>query len=49
LDLLLQAAVDIVSTMFGDNLAQQLKSIPLSNDTVMVNIRSSSGWSNWQT
>ncbi|KAL4083746.1 hypothetical protein QTP88_029062 [Uroleucon formosanum] len=32
--LILPAAVDIVSTMFGDNLAQQLKSIPLSNDTV---------------
>jgi len=27
--LILPAAVDIVSTMFGDNLAQQLKFIPL--------------------
>lgn len=32
--LILPAAVDIVSTMFGDGFAQQLKSIPLSNDTV---------------
>lgn len=32
--LILSAAVDIVSTISGDNLAQQLKSIPLSNDTV---------------
>lgn len=32
--LILPAAVDIVSTMFRENLAKQLKSIPLSNDTV---------------
>jgi hypothetical protein len=36
--LILPAAVDIVSIMFGDNLAQQLKSIPLSNDTVLRRI-----------
>jgi hypothetical protein len=32
--LILPAAVDIVSIIYGDNLAQQIKSIPLSNDTV---------------
>jgi hypothetical protein len=32
--LILTAAVDIVSIMFGDNLTQQLKPIPLFNDTV---------------
>lgn len=33
-DLILPAAIDIVSTMFGDPMAQQLKAIPMSNDTV---------------
>lgn len=33
-DLILPAAMDIVETMFGDNFAKQLQSIPLSNDTV---------------
>ena len=32
--LILPAAIDIVSTMLGDFSAQQLKNIPLSNDTV---------------
>lgn len=32
--LILPAAIDIVSTMLGDSSAQQLKNIPLSNDTV---------------
>ncbi|GFT73897.1 zinc finger MYM-type protein 6 [Trichonephila clavipes] len=33
-DLILPAAIEIVETMFGDNLAKELQSIPLSNDTV---------------
>lgn len=33
-DLILPAAIEIVETMFGDNFAKQLHSIPLSNDTV---------------
>ncbi|XP_022180962.1 zinc finger BED domain-containing protein 5-like [Myzus persicae] len=46
--LILPAAVDIVSTMFGDNLAQQLKSIPLSNDTVSRRISDISEYLNEQ-
>lgn len=33
-DLILPAAIDMVSTLFGDSMAQQLKAIPMSNDTV---------------
>ncbi|KAK4871892.1 hypothetical protein RN001_016016 [Aquatica leii] len=33
-ELVLSAAIEIVQTMFGDNFAKQLQSIPLSNDTV---------------
>lgn len=33
-DLILPAAIDMVSTMFGESMAQQLKVIPMSNDTV---------------
>ncbi|GFT51954.1 SCAN domain-containing protein 3 [Trichonephila clavipes] len=32
--LILPAAIEIVETMFGDNFAKELQSIPLSNDTV---------------
>ncbi|GFX76814.1 zinc finger BED domain-containing protein 5 [Trichonephila clavipes] len=31
---ILSAAIEIVETMFGDNFAEEMKSIPLSNDTV---------------
>ncbi|GFU20761.1 zinc finger BED domain-containing protein 5 [Trichonephila clavipes] len=33
-ELILPAAIEIVETMFGDNFAKELQSIPLSNDTV---------------
>ncbi|GFX45676.1 SCAN domain-containing protein 3 [Trichonephila clavipes] len=33
-ELILRAAIEIVETMFGDNFAKELQSIPLSNDTV---------------
>ncbi|GFX56776.1 zinc finger BED domain-containing protein 5 [Trichonephila clavipes] len=33
-ELILPAAIEIVETMFGDNFAKTLQSIPLSNDTV---------------
>lgn len=33
-ELILPAAIKIVETMFGDNFAKKLESIPLSNDTV---------------
>ncbi|GFU53010.1 hypothetical protein TNCV_1142991 [Trichonephila clavipes] len=33
-ELILPAAIEIVKTMFGDNFAKELQSIPLSNDTV---------------
>ncbi|GFX15874.1 zinc finger BED domain-containing protein 5 [Trichonephila clavipes] len=33
-ELILPAAIQIVETMFGDNFAKKLQSIPLSNDTV---------------
>ncbi|GFV17529.1 SCAN domain-containing protein 3 [Trichonephila clavipes] len=33
-ELFLPAAIEIVETMFGDNFAKELQSIPLSNDTV---------------
>ncbi len=33
-DLILPAAIDMVSTMFGESMGQQLKAIPMSNDTV---------------
>lgn len=33
-ELILPAAIEIVETMFGENFAKKLKSIPLSNDTV---------------
>ncbi|GFS69289.1 hypothetical protein TNCV_4011071 [Trichonephila clavipes] len=33
-ELILPAATDIVETMFGDNFAKEMQSIPLSNDTV---------------
>ncbi|GFX36237.1 protein FAM200B [Trichonephila clavipes] len=33
-ELILPAAIEIVDTMFGDNFAKELQSIPLSNDTV---------------
>ncbi|GFS56370.1 protein FAM200B [Trichonephila clavipes] len=33
-ELILSAAIEIVETMFGDNFAKELQSIPLSNDTV---------------
>ncbi|GFW65219.1 SCAN domain-containing protein 3 [Trichonephila clavipes] len=33
-ELILPAAIKIVETMFGDNFAKELQSIPLSNDTV---------------
>ncbi|GFU02995.1 SCAN domain-containing protein 3 [Trichonephila clavipes] len=37
-DLILPAAIEIVETMFGDNLAKELQSITLSNDTVSVEL-----------
>ncbi|GFS74687.1 SCAN domain-containing protein 3 [Trichonephila clavipes] len=33
-ELILPAAIEIIETMFGDNFAKKLQSIPLSNDTV---------------
>ncbi|GFS70993.1 uncharacterized protein TNCV_1585001 [Trichonephila clavipes] len=33
-ELILPAAIEIVETMFGDNFAKELQSIPQSNDTV---------------
>ncbi|GFW65129.1 zinc finger BED domain-containing protein 5 [Trichonephila clavipes] len=33
-ELIFPAAIEIVETMFGDNFAKELQSIPLSNDTV---------------
>ncbi|GFW15848.1 SCAN domain-containing protein 3 [Trichonephila clavipes] len=33
-ELILPTAIEIVETMFGDNFAKDLQSIPLSNDTV---------------
>ncbi|GFV14558.1 protein FAM200A [Trichonephila clavipes] len=33
-ELILPAAIEIVETVFGDNFAKELQSIPLSNDTV---------------
>ncbi|GFW22981.1 SCAN domain-containing protein 3 [Trichonephila clavipes] len=33
-ELILPASIEIVETMFGDNFAKELQSIPLSNDTV---------------
>ncbi|GFT18211.1 SCAN domain-containing protein 3 [Trichonephila clavipes] len=33
-ELILPAAIEIGETMFGDNFANELQSIPLSNDTV---------------
>ncbi|GFW84130.1 uncharacterized protein TNCV_4877931 [Trichonephila clavipes] len=33
-ELILTAAIEIIETMFGDNFAKELQSIPLSNDTV---------------
>ncbi|GFU91573.1 protein FAM200B [Trichonephila clavipes] len=33
-ELILPAAIEIVETMFGDNFAKELQSIPLSNDTI---------------
>ncbi|GFU34912.1 zinc finger BED domain-containing protein 5 [Trichonephila clavipes] len=33
-ELILPAAIEIVETMFGENFAKELQSIPLSNDTV---------------
>lgn len=33
-ELILPAAIDMVLTMFGESMAQQLKTIPMSNDTV---------------
>ncbi|GFT43708.1 SCAN domain-containing protein 3 [Trichonephila clavipes] len=33
-ELILPAAIEIVETMFGNNFAKELQSIPLSNDTV---------------
>ncbi|GFX88874.1 SCAN domain-containing protein 3 [Trichonephila clavipes] len=33
-ELILPAAIEIAETMFGDNFAKELQSIPLSNDTV---------------
>ncbi|GFU56842.1 SCAN domain-containing protein 3 [Trichonephila clavipes] len=33
-ELILPTAIEIVETMFGDNFAKELQSIPLSNDTV---------------
>ncbi|GFY09209.1 protein FAM200B [Trichonephila clavipes] len=33
-ELILPATIEIVETMFGDNFAKELQSIPLSNDTV---------------
>ncbi|GFX82814.1 SCAN domain-containing protein 3 [Trichonephila clavipes] len=33
-ELILPAAIEIVETMFGDNFAKELQSIPLSNGTV---------------
>ncbi|GFT61711.1 SCAN domain-containing protein 3 [Trichonephila clavipes] len=33
-ELILPAAIEIIRTMFGDNFAKELLSIPLSNDTV---------------
>ncbi|GFV16215.1 protein FAM200B [Trichonephila clavipes] len=37
-ELILPAAIEIVETMFGDNFAKELQSIPLSNDTVSCRI-----------
>ncbi|GFX82787.1 protein FAM200A [Trichonephila clavipes] len=37
-ELILPAAIEIVETMFGDNFAKELQSIPLSNDTVFRRI-----------
>ncbi|KFM77655.1 hypothetical protein X975_23075, partial [Stegodyphus mimosarum] len=38
-ELILQAATEIVETMFGDNFSKQLQSIPLSNDTVAEDVQ----------
>ncbi|GFW91085.1 hypothetical protein TNCV_1759591 [Trichonephila clavipes] len=37
-ELILPAAIEIVETMFGNNIAKELQSIPLSNDTVSRSI-----------
>lgn len=37
-ELILPAATEIVETVFGENFAKKLKSIPLSNDTVALRI-----------
>lgn len=37
-ELILQAVIEIVDTMYGDNFAKQLQCISLSNDTVALRI-----------